>query len=53
MRGATLPPIWEADFPEGDMIGGIMEGPREDAAERMEVELFTRLGPGDEDGAYE
>ncbi|KAK2787941.1 hypothetical protein FQN53_004382 [Emmonsiellopsis sp. PD_33] len=37
---------WETDFPDGDMIGEIMGGP--DAAERMEVELFTRLGCGDD-----
>jgi hypothetical protein len=35
------------DFFEGDMIGEIMEG--EDAAERMEAELFTRLMPGEVD----
>ena len=29
----------------GDAIGEILEGP--DAAERMEVEMFTRLGAGE------
>ena len=47
MRGAALPPEWEHDFPGGDMMGEIMEG--EDAAERMEAELFTRLMPGEGD----
>ncbi|WEW55427.1 hypothetical protein PRK78_000858 [Emydomyces testavorans] len=46
MRGAALEPSWEMDFPDGDIMGEIMEGP--DAAERMEVELFHRLGPGEE-----
>jgi hypothetical protein len=32
---------------EEDPMGDIMEGP--DAAERMEVELFTRLGAGEID----
>lgn len=32
---------WEADLGEDDM-GGILRQP--DAAERMEVELFNRLG---------
>lgn len=34
-------PVWEEDL-GGDDIGQILEQP--DAAERMEVELFTRLG---------
>jgi hypothetical protein len=45
MRGPAIPAVWEMDFPEGDMMGEIMEG--EDAAERMEAELFTRLMPGE------
>lgn len=37
---------WETDFPDGmDVMEEIIEGP--DAAERMEVELFTRLGAGE------
>lgn len=47
MKGATGEqwPYWEEDFGDGgDMIGEIMEGP--DAAERMELELATRLGAG-------
>lgn len=51
MRGATLRTIWEMDFPEGDMMGEIMEG--EDAGERMEVELFTRLIPDEVDNTDE
>lgn len=46
MKGASVEPSWEMDFPEGDMMGEIMEMPN--AAERMEEELFHRLGPGDE-----
>ena len=46
MKGAAIEPSWEMDFPEGDRMGEIMEMP--DAAERMEVELFHRLGPGEE-----
>jgi hypothetical protein len=45
MRGAAIEPAWEMDFSDGDMMGEILEGP--DAAERMETELFHRLGPGD------
>ncbi|WEW61644.1 hypothetical protein PRK78_007135 [Emydomyces testavorans] len=41
MRAAAERP-WEMDFPDGDMMGEIMS--QSDAAERMEVELFTRLG---------
>ncbi len=42
MRGAGEP-VLEHDFPPGsDMIGGIMKG--EKAAERMQFELFDRLG---------
>lgn len=44
MSGAAGEPAWEMDFPDGDMMGEIMEGPH--AAERMETELFHRLGPG-------
>lgn len=40
MRG-EMEPFWEMDFPDGDMIGEILEGPY--PAERMEAELFTRL----------
>lgn len=37
---------WETGFEDGtDVIGEILEGP--DAAERMEAELFTRLGAGE------
>ena len=36
-------PIFELDCPSGtDMVGEILSGPK--AAERMEFELFTRLG---------
>jgi HNH endonuclease len=42
MRGAGEP-IFEHDFPPGsDMVGDILRGPK--AAERMEFELFNRLG---------
>jgi hypothetical protein len=42
MRGAGEP-IFEHDFPPGsDMVGDILRGPK--AAERMEFELFGRLG---------
>ncbi|KAF8464668.1 hypothetical protein BDZ91DRAFT_729597 [Kalaharituber pfeilii] len=42
MKGAGEP-AFEVDFPPGsDMMGEIMSGPR--AAERMEFELFSRLG---------
>ncbi|KFY13267.1 hypothetical protein V492_03376 [Pseudogymnoascus sp. VKM F-4246] len=45
MKGAGQK-AWETDFGDGsDMMGEILEGP--DAAERMEVELFTRLGAGE------
>lgn len=47
MRGAAGVPPWEIDFPEGDMLGEIRESSC--AAERMEAELFNRLGPGDEE----
>lgn len=43
MRGAAEKP-WEFDFPDGDMVGEIMA--RSDAGERMEAELFTKLGCG-------
>ena len=36
---------WENDLGGGNEIGAIMEGP--DAAERRELELFTRLGAGE------
>jgi hypothetical protein len=45
MRGAAPEKAWEMDFPEGDMMGEILEGPH--AAERMELELIDRLGYGD------
>lgn len=41
MRGAAEA-SWEYDLPDGDMMGEIMAG--SDAGERMEAELFTRLG---------
>ena len=42
MRGAGEP-MFEHDFPPGsDMISEILRGPK--AAERMEFELFNRLG---------
>jgi len=42
MRGAGEP-VFEHDFPPGsDIVGEILHGPK--AAERMEFELFTRLG---------
>lgn len=45
MKGAGQKP-WERDFPDGsDMMGEILSG--QDAAERMEAELFTRLGAGE------
>lgn len=45
MKGAGEKP-WETDFEDGtDMMGEILEGP--DAAERMEAEMFTRLGAGE------
>ena len=57
MKGAGEP-IFEDDFPPGsDMMGQILRGPK--AAERMEFELFSRLGPhmklfpvAGEDGIY-
>jgi hypothetical protein len=45
MRGDAAEPDWEYDFPEGDMMGEIREGPY--AAERMELELIDRLGYGE------
>ncbi|KAL2006338.1 hypothetical protein VTN00DRAFT_9992 [Thermoascus crustaceus] len=40
-------PDWEFDFFEGeDVIAEVMEGP--DPGERMELELFTRLGSGEQ-----
>lgn len=39
---AEAQPYWDEDLGEGDMAE-ILQQP--DAAERMEVELFTRLGP--------
>jgi hypothetical protein len=41
MKGAGEP-IFEVDFAGGDMMGEIISGPK--AAERMEFELFSRLG---------
>jgi hypothetical protein len=42
MRGAGEP-VFEHDFPPGsDIMGQILRGPK--AAERMEFELFDRLG---------
>jgi hypothetical protein len=42
MRGAGEP-VFEHDFPSGsDVMGEILRGPK--AAERMEFELFDRLG---------
>ena len=42
MRGAGEP-IFEHDFPPGsDIVGDILRGPK--ASERMEFELFSRLG---------
>jgi len=42
MRGAGEP-VFEHDFPPGsDIVGAILRGPK--AAERMESELFSRLG---------
>lgn len=44
MKGGGVKP-WDMHYPEGtDIMEDIREGP--DAAERMEAELFTRLGPG-------
>ncbi|KAK2739636.1 hypothetical protein FQN55_009372 [Onygenales sp. PD_40] len=48
MRGPASEPFWETDFPEGDMMGEILEGPH--ASERMELELIERLGYGE--GVY-
>jgi hypothetical protein len=45
MSGAAPEKPWEMDFPEGDMMGEIMEMPH--AAERMELQLIDRLGYGD------
>ncbi|OBT81550.1 hypothetical protein VE02_09471 [Pseudogymnoascus sp. 03VT05] len=45
MKGAGEKP-WDMHFPDGtDIMAEIMEGP--DAAERMEAEMFTRLGAGE------
>lgn len=41
MKATGSRPLWEHDLDEDDM-GEILEQP--DAPERMEVELFTRLG---------
>lgn len=42
MKGAGEP-IFEHDFPPGsDIVGDILRGPK--AGERMEFELFSRLG---------
>lgn len=42
VRGAGEP-VFDFDFPPGsDMMGEILKAPK--AAERMEFELFTRLG---------
>jgi hypothetical protein len=42
MRGAGEP-VFEHDFPPGsDIMGDIISGPK--ASERMEFELFNRLG---------
>ncbi|KAF2183148.1 hypothetical protein K469DRAFT_584164 [Zopfia rhizophila CBS 207.26] len=42
MRGAGEP-VFEHDFPPGsDIVGDVLHGPK--AAERMEYELFSRLG---------
>lgn len=46
MKGAAAVPLWEDDFGGSDDIGGIMEDT--DPAERMEAELFTRLGESGE-----
>lgn len=48
MKGKAAVPLWEYDFGGSDDIGGIMEEP--DPAERMEAELFTRLGAGSDEG---
>lgn len=39
--------MWDLQLEGDDPMGDIMEGP--DAAEIMEVELFTRLGAGEID----
>ncbi|OBT77316.1 hypothetical protein VF21_03464 [Pseudogymnoascus sp. 05NY08] len=45
MKGGGEKP-WDMHYPQGaDIMQEIREGP--DAAERMEAELFTRLGPGE------
>ncbi|KKZ61854.1 hypothetical protein EMCG_03643 [[Emmonsia] crescens] len=41
----ALEPVWEMDFPDGDMMREMIEEPY--TAARMEVELFGRLGPGE------
>lgn len=44
MRASAEPlELWENDLGEDD-IGQILEQPESDAGERMESELFTRLG---------
>lgn len=52
MKGAGEP-IFETDFPDGDMMGEIRNGPK--AAERMEFELNSRLygyySPKESDGS--
>lgn len=45
VRGVGEDLFWETDFPEGDMMGEVMESAH--AAERMELELLERLGPGE------
>lgn len=42
VKGAAGKPAWDFDLGGGDEIGEIMEGPY--AGERMEAELYTRLG---------
>ena len=46
-------PIFETEFPGGDMMGDIRNGPK--AAERMEFELNSRLygyySPNESDGS--
>lgn len=49
MRGAAEEkwPSWENDFGEGeDVMGTIMEGP--EAGQRMELEIASRLGAGED-----
>jgi hypothetical protein len=50
MKGAGEP-IFEHDYPPGsDMMGDILSGPM--AGQRMEAELFGRLGAQIELGEY-